>query len=238
VIFIFLIQSIVKFQIFYPLPYISTYKLPVLFNLPPQVLIILAFCLIFALTFHEFGHAYVAHLCGDDTAKKDGRMTLNPIVHLDMFGSLMLFLVGFGYARPVPVNPRHFRIRNADFYIAFAGPLMNLLLGIGASFLFRLLAWNNFTQLAGVPLLEIIYLFILINFNLFLFNLIPLGPLDGHSVLPHFLPRDLKRRFQNWNYRFGSHTLIILVLLSIFLPKFSAFSWISNLSKRMISGLL
>jgi len=143
----------------------------VLFSLPPQVLIILVFCLIFALTFHEFGHAYVAHLCGDDTAKMAGRMTLNPIVHLDLFGSLMLLMVGFGYARPVPVNPRNYRIRNADFYVASAGPIMNLLLGFGAAFLFRFLALNNLTLLAGVPVLEILYLFILINFNLCLFQL-------------------------------------------------------------------
>jgi len=210
----------------------------VLFNLPPQVLIILVFCLIFALTFHEFGHAYVAHICGDDTAKIAGRMTLNPIVHLDLFGSLMLFMVGFGYARPVPVNPRHYRVRNADFYIASAGPIMNLLLGIIASFLFRFMVWNNLTLLAGVPVLEILYLFILINFNLCLFNLIPLGPLDGNSVFPHFLPSDLRIRFQNWNNLYGSQTLIVLVFLSVLLPGFSAFSWISSLSKIMISGIL
>ncbi len=209
-----------------------------LFSLPPQVLIILVICLIFALTFHEFGHAYVAHLCGDDTAKMAGRMTLNPIVHLDLFGSLMLLMVGFGYARPVPVNPRNYRISNADFYVASAGPIMNLLLGFGAAFLFRFLALNNLTLLAGVPVLEILYLFILINFNLCLFNLIPLGPLDGNSVFPHFLPSDLRRRFQNWNYRYGSQALIVLVLLSMFLPGFSAFSWISSISKSMISGLL
>jgi len=75
----------------------------VLFSLPPQVLVILIFSLIFALTFHEFGHAYVAHLCGDDTAKNAGRMSLNPFVHLDLFGSLMVLAAGFGYAKPVPV---------------------------------------------------------------------------------------------------------------------------------------
>ena len=156
-----------------------------LFSLPPQVLIILIFSLIFALTFHEFGHAYVAHLCGDDTAKQTGRMSLNPFVHLDFFGSVMLLVAGFGYAKPVPVNPNNYRIRNADFYVAFAGPLMNLLLGLGGSLVLSILAKNDFSTLAGVPMLELLYLFIFINFNLFLFNLIPLGPLDGNSVLPH-----------------------------------------------------
>ena len=209
-----------------------------LLSLPPQVLIILSFCLIFALTFHEFGHAYIAHLCGDDTAKTAGRMSLNPLVHLDLFGSLMVLIVGFGYARPVPVNPNNYRVRNADFYIASAGPLMNLLLGIIGAFLYGILAQNSITILAGVPLLFLLKLFIIINFNLFLFNLIPLGPLDGNSVFPHFLPPNLRIRYQHWNYRYGSYALIGLVLLSILLPNFSAFSWITSISMNMTNGLL
>ena len=204
----------------------------------PEVLIILAFCLIFALTFHEFGHAYTAHLCGDDTAKAAGRMSLNPLVHLDLFGSLMVLIVGFGYARPVPVNPNNYRVRNADFYIASAGPLMNLLLGIIGAFLYGILAQNSITILAGVPLLFLLKLFIIINFNLFLFNLIPLGPLDGNSVFPHFLPPNLRIRYQHWNFRYGSYVLIGLVLLSILLPNFSAFSWITSISMSMTNGLL
>jgi len=209
-----------------------------LLSLPPQVLIILAFCLIFALTFHEFGHAYTAHLCGDDTAKTAGRMSLNPLVHLDLFGSLMVLIVGFGYARPVPVNPNNYRVRNADFYIASAGPLMNLLLGIIGAFLYGILAQVSVTILAGVPLLFLLKLFIIINFNLFLFNLIPLGPLDGNSVFPHFLPPNLRIRYQHWNFRYGSYALIGLVLLSIILPNFSAFSWITSISMSMTNGLL
>jgi len=209
-----------------------------LLSLPPQVLIILAFCLIFALTFHEFGHAYTAHLCGDDTAKAAGRMSLNPLMHLDLFGSLMVLIVGFGYARPVPVNPNNYRVRNADFYIASAGPLMNLLLGIIGAFLYGILAQNSISILAGVPLLFLLKLFIIINFNLFLFNLIPLGPLDGNSVFPHFLPQNLRIRYQHWNFRYGSYALIGLVLLSILLPNFSAFSWITSISMSMTNGLL
>ena len=209
-----------------------------LLSLPPQVLIILAFCLIFALTFHEFGHAYTAHLCGDDTAKAAGRMSLNPLVHLDLFGSLMVLIVGFGYARPVPVNPNNYRVRNADFYIASAGPLMNLLLGIIGASLYGILAQNSISILAGVPLLFLLKLFIIINFNLFLFNLIPLGPLDGNSVLPHFLPPNLRIRYQHWNFRYGSYALIGLVLISILLPNFSAFSWITSISMSMTNRLL
>ena len=209
-----------------------------LLSLPPQVLIILAFCLIFALTFHEFGHAYTAHLCGDDTAKAAGRMSLNPLVHLDLFGSLMVLIVGFGYARPVPVNPNNYRVSNADFYIASAGPLMNLLLGLIGTFLYGILAQNSISILAGVPLLFLLKLFVIINFNLFLFNLIPLGPLDGNSVIPQFLPPNLRISYQNWNFRYGSYALVGLVLLSILLPNFSAFSWITSISMSMTNGLL
>ena len=91
----------------------------------PRLGILLIAALMFALTLHEFGHAYVAYLCGDSTARLQGRMSINPFVHLDVFGSLMLLFVGIGYAKPVPVDPRNFRIRNAHLYVAAAGPGMN-----------------------------------------------------------------------------------------------------------------
>ena len=209
-----------------------------LLNLPPQMLIILAFCLIFALTFHEFGHAYMAHLCGDDTAKTAGRMSINPLVHLDLFGSLMVLIAGFGYARPVPVNPNNYQVRNADFFIASAGPMMNLLLGIIGAFLYGILAQNSITIFSEIPLLFLLKLFIIINFNLFFFNLIPLGPLDGNSVFPHFLPTNLKIRYQIWNLRYGSYALAGLVLLSVLLPNFNAFRWITSISLSITNRLL
>ena len=165
-------------------------------------------------------------------------MSLNPIVHLDLLGSIMVLIAGFGYAKPVPVNPNNFRFRNADFYIASAGPLMNLLLGIIASFIYGILAQQSIIILAGVPLLFLLKLFVIINFNLFLFNLIPLGPLDGNSVFPQFLPLNLKIRYQRWNIRYGAYVLAGLVLLSIIIPNFNAFSWISKVSMTMINGLI
>ena len=165
-------------------------------------------------------------------------MSLNPLVHLDLFGSLMVLIVGFGYARPVPVNPNNYRVRNADFYIASAGPLMNFMLGIIGAFLYGILAKNSITIFAGVPLLFLLKLFIIINFNLFLFNLIPLGPLDGHSVFPHFLPTNLRILYQHWNLRYGSYVLVGLVLLSIMIPNFSFFSWIATISLSMTNRLL
>ena len=157
---------------------------------------------------------------------------------LDFFGSGRLLLAGYVYAMQVPVNRNNYRVRNADFYVAFAGPLMNLVLGFGGTLILSFLVKNNLSILAGVPILELLYLFIFINFNLFLFNLIPLGPLDGNSVLPHFLPANLKRQYQHWNYLYGSQALIGLVVLSVILPHFSVFSWITAISKRIITVLL
>ncbi len=200
----------------------------------PQLLIILIFCLIFALSLHEFAHALVANWCGDTTAKMMGRLTTNPLAHLDPFGALMLLMVGFGYAKPVPVNPRNFRVHNADFYVAAAGPGMNLLLGIAGGVLWQVFAGAGVFMVLGVPLDELLFWFMFINFNLCLFNLIPLGPLDGSYVLPQLLPRDLRRRYESWNLSFGSQALLGLVVVSMLLPGFSAFSWISSLSRSMV----
>ena len=98
-----------------------------LFSLEPQILVLLAFSLVFALSCHEFAHAYVADRFGDPTARMAGRLTVNPMVHLDVFGSLMVLVAGFGYAKPVPVNPRNFRQPRADAFVAAAGPLAGIL---------------------------------------------------------------------------------------------------------------
>ncbi len=200
----------------------------------PQLLIILAFCLVFALSLHEFAHALVANWCGDATAKMMGRLTTNPMAHLDPLGALMLLMVGFGYAKPVPVNPRNFRVPNADFYVAAAGPGMNLLLGIAGGILWQVFAGAGVFEVMGMPLDELLFWFMFINFNLCLFNLIPLGPLDGSYVLPQLLPRDLRRRYESWNLSFGSQALMGLVVVSMLLPGFSAFSWISAMSRSMV----
>ncbi len=204
----------------------------------PDLLVILTFCLIFALSFHEFAHAWVANRFGDPTAKLAGRLTTNPLVHLDLMGGLMLLMVGIGYAKPVPVNPRNFRNPNAEFFVAAAGPVMNLALGLLAGLLFSGFRTSEFWYNSPIPLEELFYLFMLLNFNLFFFNMIPVGPLDGSHVLPRLLPRDLRRRYEDWNFRFGTMLLIGLLAASYFLPGFSAFRWISQASRQMIVVLL
>ena len=141
----------------------------------------------FALSFHEFAHAWMASKCGDSTAARMGRLTLNPMAHLDVMGSMMILFVGFGWAKPVPVDGRNLRNPRTDMMkVAAAGPLSNLLLAMIAGMLFRLLS--------GAGLLsEAIYLLIIyftqINIALAVFNLIPVAPLVGSQIFSGYLMR-------------------------------------------------
>ena len=130
---------------------------------------------------HEFAHAYVAYRLGDDTAARQGRLTLNPLAHLEPIGSLLLLFSFIGWAKPVPVNPYRLRFgpRVGHALVSAAGPLSNLLMAAAVAIPWRL-GW-----LDGMPtvVLEFFWVFVAVNVALFLFNLIPLAPLDGNSVL-------------------------------------------------------
>ena len=190
---------------------------------------LLIVALIISLTFHEFGHAFVAKAYGDDTAERAGRLTLNPVAHIDLFGLLLVIIVGFGYAKPVPTNPRNFRTPSADFWVAAAGPLMNLLLAI--------VVWNTYLVLYGSGLTtQQIFIFCLllaqVNLLLMIFNLIPVAPLDGHYLLPYFLPERMRPIVHDFNRRFGPYALLSLVVLSLMgLP---IFAWLSTLSRALL----
>jgi Zn-dependent protease len=179
--------------------------------------------IIISLTFHEFGHAAMAKLYGDDTAQRAGRLTLNPAAHIDPLGLLMVATVGFGYARPVPTNPARFKSLWGDFFVSAAGPGMNLLLAIVTINVYVL------GREAGWPLLQsagaetfCVYL-ALINLILMVFNLIPLGALDGHYILPYFLPRRAAQVYRYWNARYGNQFFLVLILLSLLgVPVFRA----------------
>lgn len=151
--------------------------------------IVAAPAILFALTVHEFFHAYTAFKFGDPTAANLGRMTLNPLAHLDIMGTLMLFLSNFmfGWAKPVPVNPMNLRNpRTADVWISAAGPLSNLGLGL----IFG--AISQGLQLFDVQAPDVVWLFlslcVWINVSLAFFNLIPLYPLDGSHILRNLMP--------------------------------------------------
>jgi Zn-dependent protease len=171
--------------------------------------------LIISLTFHEYGHAIVAKLYGDDTAQKAGRLTLNPVAHIDAGGLIMVVLVGFGYAKPVPTNPANFSSRWATLWVSAAGPGMNLLVAIITINLYILGLQAGWSLFEGEgPQFFFIFL-AKINLLLMLFNLIPIGPLDGHYILPYFLPRSLAMRYLYYNQRYGVYALFALIALSL-----------------------
>lgn len=152
--------------------------------------------LVIAFSIHEFAHAYVAVQLGDDTPRRMGRLTLNPLVHLDPLGSLLLLFVGFGWAKPVQVNPFNLRwgAGMGMAVVAAAGPLSNLVMAMLAAIPFRLgllsLADRGAVGILPTPT-GFLSEFIIINLLLMLFNLIPIAPLDGSKILRGFAPREL-----------------------------------------------
>ena len=200
-------------------------------------LIIRIITLVIAFTIHEFAHAWTANFFGDKTPKDHGRLTLNPLVHLDLFGSLLLLIAGFGWAKPVPVNPYVLkqRSRSAFMWVSLAGSLSNLLMAIAAAIPIRLgLIHFQIPTSRIIPTpYEFAIEFIVINLALMLFNLIPLAPLDGEKVLDFLLPSNLRNE---WNKikQYGP----ILLLVLIFVLPMVGFDFISVVLTPALSGLL
>ena len=168
-----------------------------------------------ALTFHEFAHAYCAHRCGDPTPAAHGRVTLNPLAHLDPMGTLMILFAPIGWAKPVPINPANFRHPSRDIVLTSAvGPLSNLVQGVAWCMVIRVV---HVLGLLEGPLLDILLLMALINFILCIFNLIPLGPLDGHHILEYTLPYGMAVKYRAFTRQYGMPILFGGIVLSFFL---------------------
>lgn len=192
---------------------------------------VLLFTLVFSLTLHEFGHALSAKLLGDDTAERLGRLTLNPVAHIDPIGLLMVMTVGFGYAKPVPINPARMNKSWAGAATAAAGPFMNLLIAIVAINLMALASKTGIFELtdARVTLLMILAQ---INLLLMLFNLLPLGPLDGHWIMSWLLPTSLRMEYDRFNNQYGTRLFLVLILLSV--AGVPIFRFLMNFSQHFI----
>ncbi|MEW4426924.1 site-2 protease family protein [Paenibacillus pabuli] len=173
-----------------------------LFRYPIDQLPFFLLTILIAFTVHEFAHAYFANKFGDPTAKLLGRVTLNPVVHFDLFGVLLLVIAGFGWARPVPVNRANFdKPRLMGVIVSFAGPLSNLLLAVVGTIIYASLVGSG--VMGGIEnerlftaISTFFYMFNLTNFFLFLFNMIPLPPLDGYRILEDILPPSISRKLQ------------------------------------------
>jgi Zn-dependent protease len=165
---------------------------------------------------HEFSHAWAASLYGDDTAARAGRLSLNPLVHLDVLGTILLLAAGFGWAKPVPINQYALerRSRFAISLVSLAGPISNLCLAIVAAIPYRLnLVYYPQSESTIFPTIgEFLIEFIIINLTLAIFNLIPLNPLDGEKVIYPFLPAGIAR-FMDQIRPYGSIILLAVIML-------------------------
>jgi Zn-dependent protease len=171
--------------------------------------------LIMSLSFHEFGHAFAAKRFGDDTAERQGRLTLNPIAHIDPMGLLMVILIGFGYAKPVPTDPRNYNSFWAQLVVAAAGPLANLIIAVVAYNLYLYGVQADWQSFSDPSVRQVFNVVVIVNLVLMVFNLIPLGPLDGHYILPYFLPRALAQQYRVLNAQYGTYLFLGLILLSL-----------------------
>ncbi len=178
-----------------------------------QQFVTLLFPVLSALTIHEFSHGLIAHQLGDDTAYRAGRLTLNPIKHLDPIGTLMLFIVHIGWAKPVPINPYNFKDMKKDTaLVSLAGPAANFIMAAVFSLFFRLLSPNMYTQNPNIFVMIIFYT-IFINLALGFFNLIPFPPLDGSKILGAFLSDEAYYKFQKFEQK-GMFIFLGIIIVS------------------------
>ena len=196
-----------------------------LFNGQAALFFLIVIALVISLSFHEFGHAFMAKWYGDNTAQLAGRLTLNPLAHIDLMGLLMVVFVGFGYAKPVPTNPNNFTSRWADLWVSAAGPGMNLVLAVVAVNFYVLGLRNGWEFLAGQGPQQFFVYLAQINLLLMIFNLIPLGPLDGHYILPYFLSRKWAYYYRAYNAQYGWMALMGLLMLSVLGVPVFRFVW-------------
>ena len=183
-----------------------------------------------AITFHEYAHAFAADKLGDDTPRRQGRLNLNPLKHLDPIGTIMLVFAGFGWGKPVEIEPRNFnrnvKMSVAEAIVAAAGPIMNLVLAVIFSIIYFAIykfAPNFLLSQIGIITITLVRAVIITNIGLGIFNLIPLPPLDGSKIIGGFLPYNAK----NW---LSSHYQIFYIVFVII--------WVTGIAGMIISPLI
>lgn len=194
------------------------------------VLIVFSYAvLIFVmLPVHELAHAGAAFLLGDHTARWHGRLRLNPLVHLDLWGTLLLVLFGFGYARPVPVNANNFRNPKRDMALtALAGPLSNIVMAFLSLVVFRILTVTVTNQIVlELALIALVYVFAGVNLSLAVFNLLPIPPLDGSRIFAAILPARWTWYMDTYHQYFTIGLMLLLVTGTLSVPLNNVVHWI------------
>lgn len=186
---------------------------------------------IIAITFHEFAHAYAADKLGDDTPRMQGRLNLNPLSHIDPIGFFLLMFAGFGWGKPVQINPRNFnrnvRMDKGEALVSLAGPLMNFILAIISAFalgaLYMFSSASFYYSTAGTIIYILLQEILIMNIGLGVFNLIPLPPLDGSKIFLNFLPYNARR----WVIEHGDIFYYIFIAI-----------WITGLASVIISPII
>ena len=182
--------------------------------------IVVQICMVvLALTTHEFSHAMAAYKLGDDTAKRMGRLTLNPLKHLDILGAIMLLIVKIGWAKPVPINPYNFKNQKTGMAItAAAGPASNGVLAIIAAMFYNF-SINSFSALGPSSLfLSSLRFLVMINLVLGLFNMIPIPPFDGSKIIGGFMPDDMYFKWRDIDIRHGRSIMMGIILVNLIYP--------------------
>lgn len=185
-------------------------------------IIILAPPILLALTVHEFAHGYVAYRFGDPTARDQGRLTLNPLKHLDPIGTIAFFIIHIGWAKPVPVNPGYFKNPRKDMlWVALAGPAVNMVLAVISAlavkivwFIAKTIPYSPMAEAILVPLNEVLMASVWINLVLCIFNFLPIPPLDGSKILAGLLPPDLARSYASVE-RYGFAIILLLAFTGV-----------------------
>lgn len=207
----------------------------------PAVFLGLLIALVVGISVHEYSHAWMANRLGDPTARNQGRLTLNPLAHLDLLGAVMIFLIGFGWGKPVPYNPAN--LRNGPIsggaMVAAAGPAANLVTAAVIAFALRnLLPTTGLTaDSTSATIATILAYVVLINISLAVFNIIPIPPLDGYRVLLRFLPPHLVPSITRFELQ-GPFLLLIIVLLDSWFLRIGIFQAILGPPVNFLFGLL
>lgn len=203
-------------------------------------------CVLIALTFHEFAHGYMAYKLGDPTAKNFGRLTLNPLKHLDPIGTICMIFFHFGWAKPVPINSRYFKKPRRDMALtAAAGPIMNFILAIFGMLVCRILtkifvafpAQSDFVYYIQYAALTLFSYFHMLNLSLGVFNLIPIPPLDGSRIFYIFLPPKWYFGVMKYEKYIQLALLVLLWTGLLSRPLSAAVSWISGGMQWLVSWI-